>query len=140
MVRTHTKEDLPVLLEIWLTSNLDAHAFIPASCWEGHLDAVGAQLAQAELYVWDDGAGPQGFLGMDGDTVAGLFVRREARSRGSGRALLDAVKSRRDHLELCVYRKNTGALRFYQREGFAIWREQTDPDVGETEYVMIWER
>ena len=77
-------------------------------------------------------------MGLDGDLIAGLFVRREARGRGIGRALMDEAKGRRERLRLHVYRKNAGALRFYRREGFSVLEEQTDPGTGEAESVMVW--
>lgn len=36
MIRPFKKEDLPVLMDLWLSANMDAHAFIPASYWAEH--------------------------------------------------------------------------------------------------------
>ena len=55
-----------------------------------------------------------------------------------GGALLDTAKALGGRLELCVYEKNTGALRFYRRHSFIPKLRRTDPFTGETELVMVW--
>ena len=52
---------------------------------------------------------------------------------------MDHVKAKNTKLRLNIYQKNGRALRFYQREGFRIWRECYDEAVGEKEYEMRWE-
>lgn len=59
--------------------------------------------------------------------------------RESGKLLLDFVKNRKAKLSLNVYQKNTRAIHFYQREGFAIRCEGVDEATSEKEYVMTWE-
>lgn len=140
LIRKPQTSELPEIAELWLAANLDAHSFIDPAYWRGHFAGLLPQLAQAELLAYEDRAGLQGFIGLDGNEIAGLFVRREARGRGIGRALLNGAKDRREQLRLHVYRKNTGALRFYRREGFAVRCEQKDPGTGEAEYVMDWTR
>jgi ribosomal protein S18 acetylase RimI-like enzyme len=56
-------------------------------------------------------------------TVETLSVATEARGRGVGKALLDAVRARLsaagvDRVELTAVAANADALRFYEREGF----------------------
>ena len=138
LIRKPHASELPEIAEIWLAANLDAHSFIAPSYWKGHFAGLVPQLEQAELLVYEDAGGLQGFLGLDGDLIAGLFVRREARGRGIGRALLDEAKGCRERLRLHVYRKNAGAVRFYRREGFSVLEGQTDPGSGEAESVMVW--
>ena len=96
-------------------------------------------LREAELYVWEDEGGVQGFVGLDGDYIAGIFVRDGARSRGIGKTLLDLAKSLRSSLTLNVYQRNSRAVSFYLREGFSLRSESVDENTGETEYLMGWE-
>ena len=93
---------------------------------------------QAEIYVYENGQTIQGFIGMENDYIAGIFVSSEAQSQGIGKLLLDFVKNRKEKLRLNVYQKNTRAIHFYQREGFKIQYENLDKNSGEKEYVMTW--
>ena len=120
MIRALRPEDLDQVMQIWLDANLEAHCFLPESYWCDHMEEVRAALPAAQVFVYQDWEGLQGFAGLTGDYLAGLFVRRAARSRGIGRALLERAKERRESLTLHVYRENSPAVRFYQREGFAI--------------------
>lgn len=140
MIRTMRPADLEAVADIWLRANLEAHDFIPAGYWRGCLPEVREQLPQAEVLVWEEGGEILGFLGLQGEYAAGLFVRRGDRGRGGGRALLDSAKGRRERLRLCVYAKNQGALAFYRREGFRLHRAGTDSATGEREYELIWTR
>lgn len=139
MIRSLHKEDIDRVAAIWLESNIKTHDFIPQAYWERHFIPVKEQLTQAELYVYEDEKNIQGFIGLEGDYIAGIFVSENSRSRGIGKALMDHVKAKNTKLRLNVYQKNGRALRFYQREGFRIWRERYDEAVGEKEYEMRWE-
>lgn len=118
----------------------EAHDFIPAAYWLGHFAEVRTALARAEVWVFETEARAEisGFIGLLGDYIAGIFVRREARSGGVGRQLLDHVKTSRGQLRLQVYRKNLRAAAFYRREGFRVLEEGVDPETGEAELLMEW--
>lgn len=83
MVRKFRPEDLDRVMEIWLDANLEAHSFLPERYWRDHLEEVRAALPAAQVFVYQDWEGLQGFVGLTGSYLAGLFVRRAARSRGS---------------------------------------------------------
>lgn len=99
-------------------------------------------LPQAEVYVYINNCVDEitGFIGLEGTYIAGIFVRKQARSKGSGKALLEYVKGKKQELTLNVYRKNEAAVRFYEREGFRIMSERTDEATAEEEYIMGWLR
>lgn len=140
MVREFQPGDLDRVLEIWLEANILAHDFIPGSYWKGQVELVRALLPQAEVYVWQDGDGAvQGFIGLDGEYVQGLFVWPPAQSRGIGRALLDQARRAHGRLRLSVYRKNERAAAFYRREGFRAVCDGVDGHTGEEERQMVWE-
>lgn len=141
MIRAFQAQDLDEILGIWLDSNVKAHSFISSAYWEAQAPTVRELLPQAELLVYEDGAGELlGFLGLTGGYIAGLFVREDARSHSIGRRLLDQAKALRPRLELHVYLKNDRAARFYRREGFQAREERTDPHTGEEELRMVWEK
>ena len=138
MIRPFQPADLDAVMSLWLEGNLDAHPFIPCAYWEGNLSAVRALLPQAEVLVAVQSGQIQGFIGLDGDDIAGIFVARAARSAGVGSALLGEAKRRRSTLRLHVYRKNQRALAFYRREGFLTESVGTDPATGEEELCLAW--
>lgn len=138
MIRLSRPEDLPQILEIWLQGNLDAHPFIPPDYWRKNRALAAQLIPLATVYVSEREGVLNGFLGLTSGQIAGLFVRRGARSAGVGGALLETAQSPGGTLELCVYEKNTAALRFYRRHGFLPTHCRTDPATGEAELVMVW--
>lgn len=141
MVRGMRGEDTGRVAEIWLDTNIRAHSFIPARYWEDRFEEVRAQLPSAEVFVYEDSSGViQGFVGLRGTHIEGIFVRSGAQSRGIGRLLLDAARAGKSRLTLNVYRKNARAAAFYRREGFRTAGMGTDGETGEAEERMVWER
>ena len=138
MIRRMEPADTERVSEIWLEANREAHGFIPASYWEENFQMVKEMLPLAEVYVWEDTGGIQGFVGLNGDYIEGIFVSGSRRSAGIGRQLVDHCKEIRSSLRLKVYKKNRGAAAFYLREEFQITAEGVDEDTGETEYEMGW--
>lgn len=147
MIRKMKETDVEAVADIWLDTNIKAHDFIPAQYWKEQFPAVKEMLRQAEIYVYEADLFPAsaggvericGFIGMSGEYIEGIFVRKDAQSRGAGRALTDYVKSVKGRLTLKVYCKNERAIKFYKREGFRIQEEGVDPATGEKEFTMIW--
>ncbi len=138
MVRELQKKDIDEVAEIWLDTNVKAHGFIPARYWRDNFETVRRMLGQAEVYVYEAEKDIAGFIGLDGDYIAGIFVRSNHQSGGIGKRLLDFVKGERQQLRLSVYQKNKRAVSFYEREKFVIQGEGTDEHTGENEYDMIW--
>lgn len=140
MIRAFRPADLPRVMEIWLTANLQAHPFVDEGYWRDNEDIVRSMLPRAEVYVWEEQGELRGFVGLMEEYIAGIFVDGPCRGQGGGKALLDHAKGRHDRLTLQVYEKNRGAVRFYLREGFRCLRESVEEDSGETEYLMGWEK
>ena len=138
MIRKLQNADMDRVAGIWLDANLKAHRFISPQYWKGNFETVKKMLPQAEVYVYENDREIWGFIGLDGEYIEGIFVSGEMQSRGIGKRLLDFVKTKKTELRLNVYQKNTGAIRFYQREGFKILREGIDEATGEKDYEMTW--
>ncbi|MFR4009426.1 MAG: GNAT family N-acetyltransferase [Christensenellales bacterium] len=130
MIRKMQKTEIDRVAEIWLEGNVAAHDFIPAQYWERNFEFVKKALAQAEVYVYEEDAAIQGFIGLSGAYIEGIFVCAEKQSQGVGKRLLDFVKRRKDELRLNVYRKN-GRPAVYKREGFAVLCEGVDKNSGD---------
>lgn len=140
MIRKLQKADINRVADIWLDTNLKAHYFIPAQYWKNNFELVKDMLMQAEVYVYEKNQEIQGFIGLNGEYIEGIFVSEQMQSKGIGKLLLHDIMDKKAKLILNVYQKNTRAIHFYQREGFEIQREGLDEDTGEKDYVMIWEQ
>ena len=140
MIRTLQKADINSVADIWLDTNLKTHNFIPAQYWKDNFETVKTMLSQADVYVYENSNKIEGFIGLNENYIAGIFVRNEAQSTGIGKQLLDFIKSIKQQLHLSVYQKNTQAVKFYQRENFHIQCENTDKNTNEKEYIMIWKQ
>lgn len=139
MIRTLQKADINRVMDIWLDTNIKAHSFVTSQYWKSNWDLVREMLPQAEVHVYENEQGIQGFAGLNGDYMEGIFVADGMQSQGIGKRLLDFIKSKKVKLCLNVYRKNMRAIHFYQREGFKIQHEGIDEATGEKDYTMIWQ-
>ena len=140
MIRELQKTDINKVAEIWLDTNIKAHYFIPAQYWKDNFELVKELLLQATVYVYEDNKEIQGFIGLNGEYIEGIFVSAEKQSQGIGKSLLNYAKNKRNRLLLNVYKKNVQAISFYQREGFEIQYSDFDKSTGEKDYVMSWKR
>ena len=140
MIRKLRKTDLDEVAYIWLHTNKKAHDFIAETYWDEHFEMVKGMLGDAEIYVFEEQGQIKGFVGLDGEYIAGIFVREKEQSLGIGKQFLDFVKSLKGQLKLNVYQKNERAIKFYTREQFEIQDEQTDEATGEAEYLMLWKK
>lgn len=137
MIRPLKMADLDLVMQIWLEGNLQAHDFIASEYWRQNYDFVKNILPQSTVYVYEDGQ-IKGFIGLEDDFIAGIFVRRDFRWQGVGRQLLDFVKEQKHRLQLTVYEKNASAVEFYKQNGFALISDRIDPATDEKEFLMQW--
>ncbi|MED9872881.1 MAG: N-acetyltransferase [Eggerthellaceae bacterium] len=141
MIRIFSAEDINSIMDIWLEGNIQAHEFIPERYWTHNYDLVRSLISEAEVYVYEnvtESNSIAGFIGLQDNYIAGLFIREDARSKGIGKQLLDFVKQQKQHLSLHVYKQNERAVSFYLREGFAVYSENLDEATGAIEYEMHW--
>ena len=111
MIRKMKPADLNAIMEIWLSSNLDAHSFVGRQYWQEQLPAVRAAIQDAEVYCYI----------ATNDTIAGfigLFVVSKYRQQGISSQLLVFVQGYHQQLTLVSYPQNQRAVAFYHRHGF----------------------
>ena len=140
MIRELRKADIIKVAGIWLDTNIKAHNFIPTQYWESNYELVKEMLSHAEVYVYESNGGIQGFIGLNGEYIEGIFVCDELQSQGIGKLMLDFIKESKTELSLNVYQKNTPAIHFYQKEGFEIQSKGLNEATGEKDYVMTWQQ
>lgn len=140
MIREFQMDDINKVADIWLDTNIKAHHFIPAQYWKSNFKSVKEALSYAEVYVYEHDREIQGFIGLNNEYVEGIFVSGEMQSKGIGKILINYAKEKKHKLLLNVYQKNTGAISFYQREGFEIQHSGFEEATKEKEYVMKWQQ
>lgn len=139
MIRKLEKNDLDEVMRIWLESNIKAHDFIDENYWKENFANVKEMLPKATVFVYEENGKTQGFVGLMGNYIAGIFVDEKQQSRGIGKQLLEYIKTKHASLSLKVYKKNIRAVSFYQREKFTLKGKQIDENTGEIEYLMEFE-
>jgi len=138
MIRKLEKHDINKVIHIWLEANTKAHNFISETYWAEQFEAVKEMLPQSEVYVYEKNGAILGFIGLNDNYIAGIFISNVSQSMGIGKQLLDYVKHIKEELSLNVYQKNERAVKFYQREKFIIQSESIDENTGEQEFLMVW--
>ena len=138
LIRLATQDDAPACAEI-------VNGWIDATPW---LDRFHTREAIQEMIhagiplreFWVAGEPVAGYLSFNvhEGCVMGLYTA--APGSGVGKALLDRVKQGRDRVTLWSHLPNTGAHRFYEREGFVKTGTERDGDDGLVEIEFAWER
>ncbi|OWV29875.1 N-acetyltransferase [Halomonas campaniensis] len=137
MIRKYQKADMDQILDIWLSASVKAHAFIESAFWESKVSEMrDVYLPASETFVFESGAQIAGFYSLYENTLAAVFVAPSLQGKGVGTALIDYAKSRRECLQLTVYRENDPSIHFYKKHGFISLGEQMDERTGHPELVM----
>ena len=90
------------------------------------------------IWVYDDEF-VKGVLHVEDGRVEELYVDSFFQNQGIGASLIDFAIQKCQANFLFVLEKNTGAIRFYERHGFALTKErQLEP--GTAEYIVKLER
>lgn len=140
MIRKLNNADLDEVIKIWLNENIKTHFFISPEYWKSNETTVKNLLPLAEVYIYEKNEKIVGFIGLDNDYIAGIFIKSDEQSKGIGKKLLNFVKTFKIELNLNVYIKNIKAVNFYKRENFKIKKETVDSNTDEKEFFMIWKK
>lgn len=135
-----TTTEVTAVTQIWLAGNLSGHPFIDPEYWRANQAAVRAQLAQTPLLVARQAGDIVGFLGLQGDYIAGLFVATGYRDQGIGGQLLARAQATHDRLTLSVYHQNVRAMAFYVRQGFTSQTNTLEAATGQRTDTLIWQK
>ena len=87
------------------------------------------------LYVYDDDA-VKGFIKIEETYIARLFVEPVLQNASIGSRLLEYAIREHNADHLWALEKNTKAIRFYERHGFAVTGEKKLED-GTSEYLVL---
>jgi ribosomal protein S18 acetylase RimI-like enzyme len=139
-IRRAGDADAAVIAEIWLRSFRATYDFPPAHPDDDVRRWVRDDLVPTtETWVAIDEASGRitGFMALDGDDLAQLYVDPDWFRRGIGGSLLSLAKARRPAgLALYTFQVNAAARAFYERHGFrVVWlgdgsaNEERQPDL-----------
>ena len=140
IIRKPLPTEIEAIIKIWLDGNMQAHPFIQPDYWLKHIGYMRQVLPQSEVYVCEVEGEIAGFIGLDGDYIAGLFVGKQHQSQGIGTSLIKFIKQQHCTLTLAVYKKNEKAMRFYHKQNFVVMEERIDSNTNEAELLMSWNR
>ena len=140
IIRKPLPTEIEAIIKIWLDGNMQAHPFIQPDYWLNHTDYMRQVLPLSEVYVCEVKDEIAGFIGLDGNYIAGLFVGGSHQSQGIGTSLIEFIKQQHFTLTLAVYKKNEKALQFYRKHSFVVTGERIDTKTDETELLMRWNR
>ncbi|MEM8981258.1 MAG: GNAT family N-acetyltransferase [Pseudomonadota bacterium] len=121
------------------------HAWIESTSWMPKLHTLEDVQQFYSDHVWPNtrvfvaGDPPKAYLALDKeDCVTALYSALPG--KGLGKALLDHAKGLTRALSLWTFVANTGAQRFYEREGFkAVGRTEGENDEGLPDILYRWE-
>ncbi|ABR47710.1 GCN5-related N-acetyltransferase [Alkaliphilus metalliredigens QYMF] len=136
------EEEMNKIMEIWKTSTIQAHQFIPKEYWLKNYEIVKEKyVPMAETYVCLDENEIKGFISIiQGEYIGALFVDIHCQAKGIGGELIEYVKEIYDSLTLGVYKENKKAVTFYEKVGFIKKCEKLNEETNELEYIMNFQK
>lgn len=135
MIREYKKTDLDKIMQLWLEGNTQTHDFIDPEFFKQNYEFVKMLIPMSTIYVQDLN-GVKGFIGLTENYISGLFVDKEYRRQGTGKALVNKAKQRYNELLVHVYKQNSTAIDFYLSQNFEIVSESINEETNEPELLM----
>ncbi len=138
-----TSADATEVADLYLRSRRASYPAIPASVHpddDVHEHFATTVLPSCETWVAEADGAIVGMLVLHGSWVDHLYVGPGRTGQGIGTRLLTHAKDQRpDGLDLWAFQSNTGARRFYEREGFtAVEETDGDNEEGEPDVRYRW--
>lgn len=142
MIRKIQPEDIDEVMQIWRNGNLTAHNFINSKYWFDNYEKVREEyLPKADTWIYIEADTIKGFVSVvENSYIGALFIEKQFQRDGIGTILIKHCKNLYDKLSLKVYKKNEGAISFYNTMGFESVSSQVDKDTNELEYIMEWNK
>lgn len=137
MIRTFESSDMNDVLNIWLEATIRAHGFVGKEFWESRVcDMRETYIPASDTYVFSENGTVKGFISLNGESLAAMFVSPDAQGKGIGQQLMKKAKSLRKKLYLTVYQENPRSVDFYRKCGFLTIEEKVDKHTGHMEILM----
>jgi putative acetyltransferase len=140
-IRKYREDEIEELVELWYDVSIKAHSFISDDYWRaGKKDMREKYIPMSATYVIEDNEEIIGFVSIVDDYLAAIFIGTNYQDKGYGNKLLDYIKTKKDYIELRVYKKNEKTVKFYLKNDFHIQEESIDELTGEEEFLMVWNK
>ncbi|WXL24400.1 GNAT family N-acetyltransferase [Ectopseudomonas mendocina] len=137
---TLNDHEINQVVNVWYDASVKAHHFISERFWYSNREVMEKlYIPNSETFVAKREGAIVGFFSLVGNTLASIFVAPDWQGAGIGKALLLNAQSRRNELQLNVYRKNKRAIAFYKKYGFFDVEEGLDENTGEPAITMKWQ-
>ncbi|MEL6682461.1 MAG: GNAT family N-acetyltransferase [Pseudomonadota bacterium] len=117
-LRPATQNDAPAIAQILGGWRAVTPYIPPPHTREEDRDFVAGLVTSQDVVVAVNRAQIQGVIARDETKIRQLYLSKNARSKGTGTALLNHIKAKTEQLKLWCFQANTGARRFYERHGF----------------------
>lgn len=142
MIRKIQPEDIDEVMQIWRNGNLTVHNFINSKYWFDNYEKVREEyLPKSDTWIYIEADTIKGFVSVvENCYIGALFIEKQFQRDGIGTILIKHCKNLYDKLSLKVYKKNEGAISFYNTMGFESVSSQVDKDTNELEYIMEWNK
>ena len=142
MIRRMQAEDIDDVMQIWRNGNLTAHNFINNKYGFDNYEKVREEiLTKADSWLYLEGDIIKGFVSIvDNEYIKALFVEKQYQRDGIGTILIKHCKNLYNKLSLRVYKKNEGAISFYEAMEFENILGQVNKFTNELEYIMEWNK
>lgn len=140
MIRKINEDDIDIIMNIWLETNIKSHNFIDEKYWQENYNLVKNQyLPISQTYVFDENGDIKGFISiLDNNFIGALFVNLKFQNQGVGTKLIKYCQKIYNQLSLSVYKENTSAIKFYKKNNFKIISENKTSFPEHKEYEMNW--
>lgn len=140
MIRAYRDEDFETVTRFWYEAMNVAMPGLEVRMGHTLEDArtyfKNVVCAKNQLWVYEMGGNPVGYLGIDGEFIDRLYVAPLYHRRGIGQALMDHARTLSPgHLWLYTHQANSMARAFYEKNGFVAEKfgvspaPESEPDV-----------
>lgn len=138
MIRRFLTADLGDVMDIWLTSNIQAHPEIDASYWTNQYETfMVGQLLESKTYVYEIEGKIVGFASLNQQMMLNAInVYPDYQRSGIGEALLDELSTHTQKMFVRVMVSNVTAFNFLTTNGFVMVENFFDQQTNQQSMIL----
>lgn len=138
MIRRFLTADLKEVMDIWLTSNIQAHPDIDATYWTNQYETfMVGQLLESKTYVYEIEGKVVGFASLNMQMMLNAInVHPDYQRAGIGEALLDELSTHTQKMFARVFINNVPAINFLNTNGFVAIENFIDQQANQAGMIL----